>query len=712
MSTRQASTRRRGLLCTGLSGVLVAACAGPPEPGAESQTVLAAAMISPPADSASSEELTVRQRRQLQVFGPTVLSPSADIPAEARRAAAEELLAMEVPESRTILIDGLGSGRAPVMLAVAAAMTSTPKPVPWLLEPALDALAAAPREVLDQLSAGLARYDEDGLVRVSEQALQRGASPLQRLGPIHALGWFRSRDAAVSLMTLLEESRGEPAEIVAGACTSLERLTGVPHGSDPARWRRWWDRFRDVPRDQWLALTVQTLSQRLAEIELANEELARRHVESLRELFRVLPLDEQLRRLPVLLGDDIAAVRKFAVDRVARFLRDSERVPPEIQERLAGRLADPAPAIRIDAARLLEALKYEGAALRIAAAAATETERDVLAAYLDILSRQPIVEAIEPGCRLLSHPDLGASAADVLTAVFAAAPSETEAGARARTIIDTLPDDAVTPSHLRLRALIAAESDLARCEAELDGDDESRRRAVADGFRLRGLRAPLLARADDPVLYPAAVAVIAEHASSLADLRVLAALRPTADQHGIWAAALRTCAAVLALGELVEADNILQPLDYVDRALRRDVLARVAAADPGALRAIDLDAAIARYAGLLLDSGMADEAHRVLEQRAATGGGPALAPLRFRAAAIVGQFDTAARLEGDARRWIELLGELAASDVIAAKRLRREIVRRFETRLDGELRELFDRACQGLPEDGLSDRASTAQLPS
>jgi hypothetical protein len=700
---------RGGLIAVGAVALVAGSCAAPGPPVAEStadRPIIepdAQPLAAPAVETSGSD--SGRQALRAEV---TLLHPSDDVTDDTRVAAAAELLGMSSAESRRALAAALRCGRASVVGAVARALVTSDKVGSWLLEPAIAALATAPPEARDGLAAAMARLGSESIPRLAALALDGQVPAARRVGVIHALGWFRSQEAAAHLLTLLKPSRREPAEVLAAASAALERLTGLRCDRDPLRWVEWWPRYQTVPPGQWPVVTSQIQSQLLAEADRAGDELARRHVETLRELFRMLPLDEQRARLDALLGDESPIVRRFAINRLARLLRDSERVPPELQEALARRLADPSPAIRADAARLLETMRYPGLGAIVAAALLEERSREVRAAWLDILARQPVAEAIDPALRLLGDREHGSAAADVLTGALAGAAPPVGVTMTIRSAIHSLAAEARSPAHVRLLMLAGDQADVDAGIAMLDGGSDAVRRAVADGLRLRGVREPLVTRAGDPLIFPAAVGAIADHAASLADLRLLATLRPSAEHRAIWSEAIRTCAAALPVQDLVVADTILEPLDYGDPELRVEVLTRITQADSAGIPPTVFDAATARLAALLLALRRPEEAHLLLEQRVAAGGGSILAPLRFRAAVILGYFDLAAQLEGDARRWIELLRDLTAVDVEAAARLRQEVARRFEAELDQGLRDLFDRAADGLRDD---DHAGASATP-
>jgi HEAT repeat protein len=171
------------------------------------------------------DEQVLRQQRQLEVFDRTVRNPSADIDPEIRRQAAEELIAMDQPEATARLAEALGSGEPTVETAVIDAMEASPEPVEGLLPTAVATLGDVSGPRLEKLSLVLSRYGQPALQRVAALARDQNQAPDRRVGAIYALATFRSRDSAVELMSILDEQRAEPPEIISATGGSLERLT-------------------------------------------------------------------------------------------------------------------------------------------------------------------------------------------------------------------------------------------------------------------------------------------------------------------------------------------------------------------------------------------------------------------------------------------------------------------------------------------------------
>ena len=661
------------------------------------------------------DELTSRQHRQIEVFGRTVLNPSHDIQAETRRHAAEELIAMNVPAAIDILDQSLRSGQPQVILPVIDAMASSPQPVQGLLEAAISTMQESSGEALEKLSMVLPRYGPPALDMVSRRALDREVPPVQRIGFIHALGAFRTRDSASRIMALLDGQHPAPREIITAACASLGRLTGLPYDSDVQQWRRWWAEHGDEPVEDWLGNMVQQLSSRITEIEQqiqlhkqANDDIAGRLADTLHELFMVLSPNEQLDRLPELLSDELVPVRQFAMGRVERLLRDSERVPEPVPATLAQRLRDTAEVspLRLSAAGLLHDLNYQGTAELVAAALNNESDHQIATGYLEILAKRPTQAGLDATLRWLNDPAAGKAAAQALWAIISNDLLEDVRLPAARRAARAALEQQGTPLHARLLAGIGEDQDLARVEGLLDAPDPAARRAVAEGLCWAGRKEPLLRRVGDDEVYPFVVRVLIQGPADLATLRQVAQLAPPEAHHQEWAHAIRALAERLAPADLLAADDMLASLEHVDLQLRAAVLAKVADIPPKTTIPQQRSSLLARLAELRLALGQYELAFDVIQALDGAPMTPALARLRFRAAALAGHYEEAADFNEDVLAWVELLVEAAEPNPLAAVALRKEIQRRFGDQLVGEAQARFENAMERLPPDTVTDGTS------
>ncbi len=640
--------------------------------------------------------------RQLEVFESTVTNPSPDIDPTIRRHAAEELMAMDVPAATDVLAGALQSGAPAVELAVIEAMETAARPVKGLLEPAVSTLQVTIDENRERLSLILPRYGRPALDLVARRALDDKTAAERRIGPVYALASFRSRESAGFLMALLNSAAPPPPEVVLAACKSLERLTGLPYGSDAEQWRQWWLKLKDEPIEKWLQIVVTHLQARNGELErqITTEQREKREIanelsDSLRELFLHLTPDQQLERLPDLIDDDKVPIREFAIGRVDRMLRDSERVPDDIQARLASVLANTSeePFLRLAAARLLNDLTYPGTTVMIIDALSAEHDQAIARGYFEILGKRPSPEAMNSMLSWLEDPTAGDAAATALWGLIANAGAQPDketvravrAGYNARQ----------TPSHARLLAAIGLTADRDRLEPLLDSQDSAVQRAVAEGFAWAGMRDPMLERVTDSDIYPYAVAVLVRGPADMASFTSLSQLAPPQEHADAWSAAVVALSSRLAPADLVAADDLLASQPHAPRKLRAEVLAPVAQLPSSALADDRRAELLMRLAELQLGLREYAQALQTTQRINGVPMSPQLAQLKFKAAVLARAYDEAASLSPAAHVWVETLDRLIEDHPASAAALAIEIDRRFD--LEPQVQTLFEASVARLP---------------
>ena len=644
--------------------------------------------------------LTEQQQRQLLIFGQTVLNPSNDIDADTRRNAAHELVAMNVPESIAVLAEALESQRPAVMLAAIAAMQAVKAPMPQLLQPAVAALSTAPPTVLESLSWAIARYGEDALHLVAELALDQNAASGSRLGPIQTLSAFDSQRAAASLMSLIV-SQSEPTEIVAAACDGLQQLSGLSFGADVQQWHAWWKEAGSLPPERWSAHITKSLSKRAAQFQLdlqkqreANNQVARALSDAYRDLYPALPTPEQLRRLPSRLENQFAPVRDFAISRISQLLRDRVRIPHEIQQRLVERLADEVPALRIEAAKVLDELNDEAIGPAIAARLAMEESAPVAAVLLDVAGRRPCPQALDPARRWMGDPNLADQSAATLVRVLETATFTPDQVTALRDDVRRAAEHNASPGLIRLLAWIGDDTDAAQLAPLLDGHSDEIRAAVADGFFRRGLQEPLADRASDPVIFPFAVRVVSGGTANIAAFRLLVSWEPAEASRNLWQDAVASVAQRMSPADLLACDDILAATPHAAAEQRTAVLMRAATLKKNEITDGLRTTALTRLVALLIAQGEAGQAFSLIEDLDVHT--PELKAAGFQASVLSGHYDKAIQLQPEAEGWIALLAETAQRDAKAGNALREEIARRFDGRLSPQDQARFEHIVQTL----------------
>ena len=659
--------------------------------------------VLPPPEPAAAAQPTEEQARDLAFLRQILLNPASE-PAS-RSEAAARLLAMDLPQAIQILDEILRGDQEPPILAVLSALQSAPRPATELTAPCLEALRSAPPTTRDALRRVLVRYGEAALPGIAQLAEDQQAAAPERIGAIHALGAFRTHSCAAHLMILLDPERNEPKEIVQETCRSLQRLSASPRACEPERWRQWWTEVRDLSVESWNEMIVRNLAARIAELEQAAETervqrlaVMQRLGAAYGDLFPVLAIADQLARLPAMLDDELTTVRQFAIGRIERIMRDSVRIPPPVQQKLAERLAnDPTPDIRRQAVQLLDQQNYEGITALLTDRLGKEKTPQVAAAMLGVLTRRPTATAIGPVTQWLGHAEVGKAAADALWALPTLSSLAAEQRQSVLKKLRGINDAARTAAHVRLLAAIGEDADLTQLEDLMDGDDQAKRLAVAEGFARRGHRQPLLDRVDDPLIRPLVYRVLAEGPADLANFQLLASLRPANEQNANWGDAARALSRRLGLVGLLDADAVLAGLNPAPTALRAGILLPVAEAPPADATPQQRTLLLVRLAPLLMTTGRAPKAHELLVQLNGVPDSPELLRVKFRAAALSGHYDNAAQLTADPAGWVSALRWIVEVHADSARTLRDEIARRFAEQLTGDLKTEFDAASAKLP---------------
>jgi hypothetical protein len=678
----------RSLLAAFLSGLILLAAACAATRAAPRQPQDPAGDEADPAETMATP--TEKQVEDLQYHASILQNPAND--RATRTGAAQRLLRMDLPEANAVLDAALRSGDSSLMWPVIEALAAEGEPAPGVREGAIQALRTAPRETLDELAIIVARYEQEAFQEVSNLALDRQLPIAERLGPVHALASFSTRESVDRLMELADPARGEDPTIRDAALDSVRRLAPADLGDDYEQWRAWWSTARQISRVEWAREVVRQYQDRAAELERLHGGLAQRYVNLLRELYLALPLPGQLQRLPIDLEDELPSVRAFALGRIARLLRDSVQIPDPVREMVISRMDDAVPALRRDAAQLLYELDEPSLAQRIAQRLPTERDREVILAYLGHLKDRTTAEALPSILAWLTDEELGGAAAEALWTLLRTGDLSEESLATARVAVCGAMTGRPTPKICRLAAYIVEGEEEQNLEAMLDDDDPALRAAVAEGLCARGRWQPLREKADDEIIYPWALRALAEGPAELEVFRVLIDLPPPPQMIEQWAEAVRALSGRLDPARLLEADDALAAVAYADTPLRAALLQRAAQLPPDALSLEDRIRLLERLAPMLIELGEAPRAFTLLDQLGSGAGSPGLEEIKFRAALYSGHYDAAGQIRENGLAWLEILPQLAERDQDLAAALRDEIARRFAARLadDPDFKAAFD----------------------
>lgn len=606
---------------------------------------------------------------------------NSQVEAEVRQVAAQRLLERYDEGTATALDpikEAILGGDPVVMGTLLDVLRTRPAPIPDLLTPLVDALRTAPPAVRDRLALGIAQYGPAGLDRASALAMDATLPAAERIGAIHAMGSFATRDSGDRLIDLAHPRREEPAEVRAATFAALRRLFPADFGDDHDAWRQWWSVARLQSREQWLLEQRERDRSEIGQLRARLDAMNTRLVELLRDVYRGLPLEGQLERLPRDLDDPIADIRLSALDRISLLVRDSVPIPPGVRERVTARLEDPAPLVRARSARLLYELDDPAVAAQLAARLSAERDGGVVLAWLDVLALRPApgsLDVLRPRLAPAASSEAAARAIVRMIEVDPATTDDPDLAADARAAFAAHPG----PATARLAARLARDEDVAALAALLPGDRRELAAAVAEGFAAASRLEPLLEYATIESVYPHAVAALAAGPASIEAFRRLVALAPTEAHARDWDAAVRTLASRLPIETMPDADDVLAAATHVAPTLRETVLLAAALrGEPGAGRV----EVLRRLIPMLAERGEHRRTWEVLEQVNGDAADPVLADFRFTAALRLALFEEALALRAEPSEWIDVLEVIIADDPAAAERVRDEIAGRFGGTLD------------------------------
>ncbi len=498
----------------------------------------------------------------------------------ARAEAARDLMRADTPDGRARVLELLGAKADAecrrLVLSAACEATSTD---PWLVE-ALAGLLAAGNDV-----------DDADQARV-----------------ISALGAVRTRESAQALVRAL--CAAESAERRDAAHAALVRCTGqMTTGADCAAWTAWLSRSMLSAELEWMREQAIAQADRADVLARQLAATTARIVDVLRRSYiDATSADERSRLLTAWLGDELAEVRRLAVELINRELANARQIDPKVAARTLALLRDPMPDLRAKGADAAVSLGPDGAADGVARALLTETDPIVAASLLRGAARWPsgmtaevVLEwaEVDPQEGTRGAPTaLRAARRAALDAAAALAGADllSPAGAsRVLAVLRRMADADLGAGGCGLLTRLGADEDRARVVAMLR--NPALKGAAADGLAAdaRGVPALLGAAGQDAGLFSLAARAVARWSPSAAAFGQVAAL-PAPTPEGRREALLQVAAAL-------DSDDLLTAARASgDAALREALLSRLATGPSSrrswASTATGADPAVA--AGLLL----------------------------------------------------------------------------------------------------------------
>jgi hypothetical protein len=617
-----------------------------------------------------------------------------DISTPTRTNAAVRLLRLGGPGAQSLLAESLQSGDSNQIEAVTRALSKNGPPSQVVAE----ALVASFKDARPGHGAlagrTLAQLGDSAVESIMVIARNPEASEHARIVAIDALGCFQSRAAVVALLELLVSS-AFPEER-AESMRSLREITRLDLGQQPERWRSWWEAAGAMPLEQAIGVAatdrgqqIEAQRQEIAELETLQATLSGRLQLVLEQWFITVVEDERSPQLRVMLTDELAPVRLFAANQVQRMLRNGVSPDDQTIQAVTVLLDDRERSLRVLGAQLLAAMRVEGFPKRLALEIAEEVDSHVASVMLDQIALRPSPEAFEPTLIRLEDPVASGAATRALARMVDSNMVPADWAERSLERIRKLHAESVTPATASLLVLAGKDQDLMIALADLDNDLAGVRRASAYAFVVRGRHEPVISRANDEGIRPAAIKALGVVAPTIENLKKLQDLDPGTSELPLWLDSLRQLAVRFPSARRIEVDEVLEGDPRIPRQLRADLLNAAMSSD---LEGANGDAQIPlldRYTLLLaLDNrwqevattlGSQDlELDEVLNQRL------------FVARMRLEDFEGAQVVENSPEAWLRYLGGSIESAPAGAATIITEIRERFDDRLTQEQRARLD----------------------
>jgi len=658
--------------------------------------------------SADDAPLGPRDQQRLAIFKLTLQGDIGGVDAATRSAAAVELLGMHHALADSVLSDSMRSDRADILRAIFMALADQAEAHGTLVDVAFNRLPTVPADAAESLAILLARAAATTpsiIDRLQVQAGNADAEDAHRLAAIAVLGECRHTPvhAAAALMGLLQQPQVQSPAVITGATDALGRLTGLPPDNHVEVWVDWWSVNRDRPAERWLADMVQALSRRVADLEhrqadAAHQQqiLAERMLSIHRNLWPLLSAEAQADRLPELLADNLAQLRRFGVTRAAVLLRDGNATA-DTHAAVLTRLDDDDATVRLAVAELLPELPSAEVPARVNQRLGLERDRSVAAALLLYCAGYPDIPVDLPGLAVhLSHAETCEIAGEAIWVRLDEPIDEAVSSTLGESVAAARLANPDAPL-AHLAAMLGDDEALDEIRPLLESETAALRTKTAEALRRRGDLKAIQSRAADPAIFPVVVRSF-RTGNGLGDFTSLANLTPVEPHAALWRTAMLDAAGTTSIDQRVQIDVVLAALDGIEAQDRIDLLLPTASPE----HSVDLRLAAAQRLVPLLVATGEDRALIALVEALPPDQRPvSLDDAAFVAALRSRQFDSAATMRSDPRPWVTAFEALRGGRPELADMVRTEIVRRFHDDLPNTLR-----ARLGMASDPLMGDAS------
>lgn len=450
-----------------------------------------------------------------------------------RAAAATELLEMRDSEATGALSLALTNQQSRVgwRAVIQAVATFPDDPPKALAQPLIGLLGHVDAGLAQDLAAALGRFDQSEVIKqLGKIARDRNTPIARRCGAVLTLGHDRTTPTAGLLMGLTDA--GQPEQVQQSAFKALGMLTALDHyDADRQAWNSWWKTNKGLWAKEWTQHLLENFERREARRSALGHQLEDKLLESQRALYQANSPQGRPDVLVYMLRDPLTPIRQLGMDLTRQRLLDDLTFDEPLREALRGRLTDPVPSIRAEAAIRLRDLSDAAAAELTARRLGEEREQvsSVLGAYLQMMTRLPQALAVDPSADLLNDEALRADAAAALAAAFDAGLMKKSQVNRAAKLTRKYIHDGQPPAPqvITLMGKVGNKDDWKLIAQWIDHRDAAVKHAAAQAWADSDRPLNILAdRMTDPVIQPILIVVATRRGDQAYTLNSLTANRP------------------------------------------------------------------------------------------------------------------------------------------------------------------------------------------
>ncbi|MBC8522784.1 hypothetical protein H8D29_02550 [PVC group bacterium] len=396
-----------------------------------------------------------------------------------------------------------------------------------------------------------------------------------------------------------------------------------------------------------------------------------RLVEVYKELWPLMPVDQQHEKLPELLSDELPELRSFGIERVSVLNRDGEAKKNELQI-VVSLLHDPDRDVRLSAAKLLPEINLPNLANDIAKNLSVEQDINVAKVEIQFFNSNPDDAAIEPVLDRL-NTTIVKETAEVLVTLLTNTSYSEENFSRWFWVVKKAQENSSEPTLLTLEAILGNNTDRKKLVSKLDSNVETIRIAVARGFAASGYWIPLIQRSGDSSMRSFAILAL-QKKGGLQAFKTLLTIR-TVVKNDDWDSAALNILKSLDTRSFLLADDMLGLIG--ETGLRLDILMKVW--EESENKSLAARIVIAKRTVPLLNSmGKAVEALLLLEEFGDSIIDEDMLSLRFSTAILASSWDSAADVRPEPHLWMIEWSNMKNRDPAAAVVIRQQIIQRFE----------------------------------